>query len=337
MADRIAKLIDNELDFTRDGSTTNAKITATTSQFTYEGPASATVLVKNLTDPVDPQDSATKAYVDTAVTSVVSVSQNQFLVGDAGNQAVDQGSVLTFSTAIINGPVFTIGDSTTTTATFNLGSQTATTANVVINLSGGTGSSTIDHKGSGLFTISASNATTSNIVFKLGGTSNINSLRVRDSSDNDRFYIEMDGGIFMPSLRTGVSGANAIGIISNEIVDTVSLRKYKEDETLATEEPEYSVKDILKLEPKFFTWTASGSRDFGFIVEDALDQGLDQFVFVDPKQGPKNYKDRALIAGLLALAKEQHSVVEKQQKEIDHLKLEFSKFKNKSFFNKRYQ
>lgn len=633
------KLSDTSLNFINESSLTNVKLTATTSILTYEGPSAATVLIKNLTDPVDPQDSATKAYVDSAG-GTPELNQNQFLVGNASNEAADQGPILTFSTAVTNGPVFSMGLSTDTTATLNIGTEVSSTTNVNINLGSGTGSTTIDHAGSGSFIISASNSgqitlvqsglnylwptstpaanevltvssfsnpnatlnwtstglssaeyrqvkvssdttapsnnaaiifsttaivnegsitndglgvftlstgktyrlvarlgitnvssglsyrwydntnaqfvgvpgdaissdnlikentvndaiavvstsssvelrilsggtsttidatyssvyiekisdttavsvftgsttstvgtsglvpapttseinyllssngswvtspdtnpagsntqvqfndggvfgasadftwdgtslkltdgkdftvgtgddlvithsgtagsitnTTGNLnivntdpsndlIIKLGSTNDENtSFRVRDNSDNDRFYIEMDGGIFMPSLRTGISGSNSIGIISNEIVDTVSLRKYKDNEVLASDEPGYSVKDILKLEPKFFTWTESGTRDLGFVVEDALDKNLNQFIFTDPEKGPRNYKDRSLIAGLLALVQEHNKVIEKQNKviqeqnkDIENLKRSFTSIKHQLYFSQR--
>jgi hypothetical protein len=167
----------------------------------------------------------------------------------------------------------------------------------------------------GDFTIENTSATSDNIM-KLGTADNSTSFRIRDSADQDQFYVDMSGGVFTPEIRTGVSG-NALGITSGEIVDTVSLREYKTDEV------DYkNSKDILKLKPKYFKWKADNTQDLGLVVEDALDLNLTDFIFFDKEKGARNYKDRSLITGLI-------SCMKNQQKEIEILKQEVKLLKEK--------
>lgn len=158
-------------------------------------------------------------------------------------------------------------------------------------------------------------ATSSNIVIKLGTATNATSFRIRDSADQDQFYVDMSGAVFTPQIRTGVTG-NAVGITSGEIVDTVSLRYYKTNERLYT-----NSKNILKLQPKLFTWKADNTEDLGLIVEDALNiPDLHEFIYKDPKTGPKNFKDRSLIAGLIACVKEQESQINQLNRQLTEMK-----------------
>ena len=137
--------------------------------------------------------------------------------------------------------------------------------------------------------------------------------------------LTMTSSVFATTL--GVGSGNAIAITSaNKIVDTVSLRKYKENEVDYFDSG-YDSKLILKLRPKFFTWKDTGERDFGLIVEDSLEEKDTEIYICFNNEGPKNYKDRSLIAGIIALLQE-------QQKEIDELKNK--QIPQKSFFKKLF-
>jgi len=184
------------------------------------------------------------------------------------------------------------------TDTLNVGTG-GTNFNIV---SGGTGNLIIENQD-----------TDDDIVMKLGTTTNATSFRIRDSADQDQFYVDMSGAVFTPQIRTGVTG-NALGITSGEIVDTVSLRYYKTNERIY-ENP----KSILKLQPKRFTWKADQTEDLGLIVEDALNKGLNEYIYYDPEKGPRNYKDRALIAGLISCVKEQESQIGKLTMDVQKL------------------
>jgi hypothetical protein len=117
-----------------------------------------------------------------------------------------------------------------------------------------------------------------------------------------------------------VGSGNTLAINSGEVVDTISLRKYKTNEMEAKFERNYKIGNILKLKPKFFDWKNTGERDFGFVVEDALSENLNEFLYSDTKYGAKNFKDRALIAGIIAYLKDQHKSIIQLQKELNRLK-----------------
>lgn len=171
-----------------------------------------------------------------------------------------------------------------------------------------TGNLTVDNQSS-----------TSDTILKLGTATNATSFRVRDSADQDQFYVDMSGSVFTPQIRTGVTG-NALGITSGEIVDTVSLRVYKTNERIY-ENP----KSILRLQPKRFTWKADKTEDLGLIVEDALNKGLTEYIYYDPEKGPRNYKDRSLIAGLISCVKEQDSQIQTLTNQVKKLQQQMSK------------
>lgn len=173
-------------------------------------------------------------------------------------------------------------------------------------------------KTTGNFVIQNSD-TDDDIVMKLGTATNATSFRVRDSADQDQFYVDMSGAIFTPQIRTGVTG-NALGITSGEIVDTVSLRVYKKNER-----PYEDPKSILKLQPKRFTWKADNTEDLGLIVEDALNKQLNEYIYYDPEKGPRNYKDRSLIAGLISCVKEQEKQINSLISKVTRLQQQISK------------
>jgi hypothetical protein len=116
--------------------------------------------------------------------------------------------------------------------------------------------------------------------------------------------------VFMPSLTAGVS-SNAIGILgTGELVSAVSQRKYKiQEEPLSSEK----AKELLmKLKPKFFTWSKSQERDLGLIVEDFSKSRArrksddDSLFYIDSETGSRvNYKDRALLALVIKLLQDQ--------------------------------
>ena len=65
-----SKLNSNSLQFTSDGSTQVAKLTATSANlFTFNG-ASGSCRLTGLTDPVNDADGATKSYVDSKINCV---------------------------------------------------------------------------------------------------------------------------------------------------------------------------------------------------------------------------------------------------------------------------
>jgi hypothetical protein len=123
---------------------------------------------------------------------------------------------------------------------------------------------------------------------------------------------------FFTGISTGVSG-NAAGLSAGgELVDTVSQRKYKMNETSITEESSYDVADILKLNPKFFTWKKSNERELGFIVEDITNLELSEsFIYRNEFGIAKNIKDRAIIAGMIQLAKEQQITIDALKKLVN--------------------
>ena len=193
------------------------------------------------------------------------------------------------------------------TNTVNIG--TGATDDMIISHTGSAGSITNEV---GSLTLE-NNATASDIINILGNTDNTVSFLVQNSTPTTQFQVDGDGHILMPNLNTG--SGNALAISSGEIVDSVSLRVYKKDETVASSEYGYNINSILELEPKFFTWKNDNVRDFGFIVEDAVDKDICQFLYYGP-EGPKNYKDRALIAGTLSYLKEQSKVISNKDGKI---------------------
>jgi hypothetical protein len=60
-------------------------------------------------------------------------------------------------------------------------------------------------------------------------------------------------------------------------------------------------------------------QDLGFIVEDALDVGLEQFVYIDSVMDPKNMKDRAMIAGLVSCLKSQNERIIYLENKIEEI------------------
>jgi hypothetical protein len=94
-------------------------------------------------------------------------------------------------------------------------------------------------------------------------------------------------------------------------------RKYKKDEILIECEQGYNIYNVLKLKPKFFTWE-SGIRDLGFIAEDAIEKGLDHFVFMITDSLPK-IKNESVIAALVAVVKEQQIQLEEYKYRIEVL------------------
>jgi hypothetical protein len=124
---------------------------------------------------------------------------------------------------------------------------------------------------------------------------------------------KLDGTVFTPNISAGSANPVHINAGTGEILDSVSLRAYKQDEVEIENETGYDVEDVLKLKPKFFTWKETGIRDLGFVVEDAIEAN-DAFIYRDEILGvPKNVKDRSIIAGLVGIAK-------KHQMDIDVLK-----------------
>ena len=119
------------------------------------------------------------------------------------------------------------------------------------------------------------------------------------------------GLIYFTTMAIGSGNAIAISATS-QIVNTVSLRAYK------TNEIQFTASDILNLEPKLFNWKDSGAQDLGLIVEDAIDKNLNHYIYYDGS-GPRNYKDRSLIAGLISLAKIQQKQIENQEQRITYL------------------
>jgi hypothetical protein len=108
--------------------------------------------------------------------------------------------------------------------------------------------------------------------------------------------------IYFTTLATGSGNALAINS-SGKIVDSVSWKRYKKDIVKVSDRSDYDIYRILKLEPSFFTWIDSSEEDLGLIVDDAVDGGLTEFL------NPKNYKDRSLIAGIIAVLKEHHKLI----------------------------
>lgn len=93
---------------------------------------------------------------------------------------------------------------------------------------------------------------------------------------------------------------NAVGIVSGQVVDTVSLERYKEDINNAI--IELLVEDINKLVPKKFKWIFDNTSDQGLIVDDALRNGLNKYIINDDNIN-SDYKNRSLITALIAGAK----------------------------------
>lgn len=201
------------------------------------------------------------------------------------NSLISNGTTLLGATTI-TGPLRVTGGSNFTTITADSGTFTTLQA---VNFSA-TGSATFT-------TLTVSNSLISNGITQLS-TTTVGSITLNNS-------------VFATTL--GVGSGNALAITSgNKIVDTVSLRRYKENEVDYLDSG-YDPKLILKLKPKFFTWKDSGERDLGLIVEDSLEEKDTEIFIYFNNEGPKNYKDRALLSGIIAL-------LQQQQKEIDELK-----------------
>jgi len=224
------------------------------------------------------------------------------------------GDVTLISTSDAGDAIVTAGTATTSDTAggaldFDSGSGNGTGTGGAINITAGDGGSTDTSVGGAIGitggTSSATNGDGGNVTISGGAATGTGTA----------------GKVLFPNVRTGVS-ANASGLISGtgELVDTVSLRMYKKDEVLINNEPDYDSHMILKLEPKFFTWKADGVRELGFIVEDVLEVS-DVYIYRDSvTKEPRNVKDRAIIAGLVEVVKEQQKLLEKNTKDLYELK-----------------
>lgn len=155
-------------------------------------------------------------------------------------------------------------------------------------------------------------------IVNVGNSSNIVNVGLYSNYVNIGGNLTVNGivnisdGVFMNGLPVGSGNALAI-TADNKLVRTVSLRRYKYNEQELDTNDAY---DVLKLEPKYFTWKNNKIRDLGLIVEDAVELGLDKYLYYD-KEGPKNYKDRALIAALIKVFKDQDLRIKELESRIN--------------------
>ncbi len=112
-----------------------------------------------------------------------------------------------------------------------------------------------------------------------------NDLYIRGSLDAQEIIANFD-----------IGSGNALGIQFTEFIDTVSLKKYKTD---IQDPDENDFLNILDLQPKYFTWTDTGKRDLGLVVEDTNKY---QYL-IEENDVSINYNDRALITSLIQGAK----------------------------------
>jgi hypothetical protein len=213
-------------------------------------------------------------------------------------------SNISTTTLIVNGPATFDGSSlfsgsltATSNATFNSISATSTVVSGPLLVSGNaTFSSSLS---STSVVISGPLLTSGNATFSssLSATSiSVNTLVVNSSGG---LYVN-SSEIYFTTLSIGSGNTLAIDA-SGKIIDSVSLRRYKENE-VEVNASDYVVDDVLLLKPKYFTWKHTQERDLGLIVDDALENNLTQFIYFD-ENGPKNFKDRSLISGILAYIK----------------------------------
>jgi len=245
-----------------------------------------------------------------SMSNIFTVSGSSFFYGPLSATSISVTSLS--SSNISTGTLFVSGPSTFT------GSISATSISVTSLSSSNISTGTLFVTGPSTFTgsisatsISVTSLSSSNIstgtLFVSGpstftGPVTVTSVSVTQISVGT---LSATGPIYFTSLSIFSGNALCIDSSTGQVYDSVSLRSYKTNERI------YDSDDILLLEPKLFTWIHNNKEELGLVVEDALDKGLDKYVYFSD-DGPRNYRDRSLIAGLI-------SVVKKQQKQIDEL------------------